>query len=173
MRTVGAAGAGRVERGAMRQLEIGETDLAKLVRLARRVDLFASLTIGQLELILPHILLRGYEEGERIFRQGDIGDACYIIYEGEIAVRIKKSLLRPTREVARLRPGDFFGEMALLEKGPRTATIICATPARLFVLRAADFQYVLVHNPAFAGEIRKIAARRKILSRSLTDSSHR
>jgi CRP-like cAMP-binding protein len=157
----------------MRPLEIGETELSRLARLARRVDLFASLTIGQLELILPHILLRGYEEGERVFRQGDIGDACYIVYEGEIAVRIKKSLFRPTQEVARLRSGDFFGEMALIEKGPRTATIICTTPARLFALRAADFQYVLVHNPAFAGEIRAIAARRKILSRFLTDSSPR
>ena len=62
-------------------------------------------------------------------------------------------------------PGDFFGEMALLDKDPRSATVVCEQPTRLFVLLSADFAFVLRENPAFADEMRRLAEQRKFMSR--------
>ena len=149
----------------MRKQKLSNDDCAAFARMVRKVDLFAPMTIGQMEMVLPYILLCSYDEREAVFRQGEEGDALYIVYEGEVAVRAKSGFFGFPKEVARLKPGDFFGEMALLNREKRTATIVCRRPTRLFVLLAADFEYVLRLNPAFKLEIEKIAQRRRFLSR--------
>jgi len=149
----------------MKKSKLNDKDYAALARMMRKVDFFAPMTIGQLEMVLPYILLIEYEEGETVFKQGEEGDALYIVYEGEVRVRVKSGFLSWPKEVARLKPGDFFGEMALLSTEKRTATIDCARPARLFALMAADFDYVLKRNPSFKLEIEKVAQRRKFLSK--------
>lgn len=142
-----------------------DKDLGNLARAMRKVDFFAPMTIGQLEMILPYILLCKYKEGEKVFKQGEEGDAFYILYDGEVSVKVKKGFFSFAKEVARIGEGGYFGEMSILSSETRNATIVCARPTRLFVLMAADFKYVLKRNPAFAAEIQKIADRRKFLTR--------
>ncbi|MFA5140016.1 MAG: cyclic nucleotide-binding domain-containing protein [Elusimicrobiota bacterium] len=149
----------------MRKLKMAEADLAALARLMRKVEFFAPMTIGQLEMILPFILLCEYADGEVVFKQNGEGDAFYIVYDGEVGVRVRKGFFSFSKEVAKLKSGDFFGEMALLTREARTATIVCTRPSKLFVLMAADFDYVLKRNPTFKDEINKIAARRKFLQK--------
>ena len=148
----------------MEKLAMADTDFIHLARAMRKVEFFAPLTMEQLESVLKYIMLCRYKAGERIFRQGDPGDAFYIIYDGAVSVGIKHLVLF-TKQVARLGPGDFFGEMALLAKDPRSATVTALETTRLFVLLSADFAFVLKSNPAFATEMVKLAERRKFMSR--------
>lgn len=149
----------------MTQLQIGDAELGLLARMLRSVDFFAPLTVGQLEQILPHIMLYSYGAGERIFRQGEIGDAFYIIYKGSVKIHLKAAWWRFSKTIAHMGPGQFFGEIALTSNEPRTATVECAEPSQLFVLLASDFQQVLSQNPAAAQEMSRIAARRKFQSK--------
>jgi CRP-like cAMP-binding protein len=148
----------------MEKLTMAETDFTHLARAMRKVEFFAPLTMEQLESVLKYIMLCRYKAGETVFTQGEPGDAFYIIYDGAVSVRVKKMVFF-TKPVARLGPGEFFGEMALLANDPRSATLVCEETTRLFVLLSADFSSVLNSNPAFAAEMRKLAEQRKFMSR--------
>lgn len=147
----------------MDKLPMGDAEYGLLARVLRKVDFFAPMTIGQMEKVLPYIMLYSYRAGEKVFKQGEKGDAFYIVNSGKVEVRISKWFFS-TKTLAALGPGDFFGEMALLSSDPRSATVATTEPTRLFVLLQADFQYILNENPTFAEEVKKIVARRKFVS---------
>ena len=145
----------------MQKLKMGDQEIAAIARMMRRVELFAPLTIKQMESVLPYILLCSFPPSAVVFKQGTPGDAFYIVYEGRVSVRINKGFFSPSKEIATLKPGDFFGEMALLSKDPRAATVACIEPTKLFVLLATDFSFILKENPAFAAQMQKLQERRK------------
>lgn len=149
----------------MERLTVGDAELGILARMMRKVDFFAPLTVGDLETILPAIMLYSYGGGETVFAQGDKGDAFYIVYNGKVAVRVKAGWLGFNKTVKELGPGEFFGETALLSSDPRNATVRCVEPSQLFVLVSADFQTVLKRNPAAASEMHRISERRKFESK--------
>ena len=148
----------------MQKLQMTDVEMGDLARMLRKVNFFSPLTVGQLEMVVPFIMLVSYEAQEVVFKQGQAGDAFYIVYSGRVEVKIKKGLLSFTKTVATSGPGDFFGEMALLAKGPRTATIECVEPSKFFVLLASDFEYLLAQNPELATQMDRLAAQRKLLS---------
>lgn len=147
----------------MKKMKMTDVDFAQLAKVLRKVDFFAPLTIGQLEMVLPYIMLYAYDTGERICRQGEKGDAFFIIRDGKVDVNVKKGFFSFSKRVATLGQGSFFGETALVTDEPRNATVACAEPSRVFVLTSADFGYVLKKNPQFAAEIKRVAERRKFL----------
>eukprot|EP01092_Planopodium_desertum_P013212 TRINITY_DN6303_c0_g1_i4.p1 TRINITY_DN6303_c0_g1~~TRINITY_DN6303_c0_g1_i4.p1 ORF type:complete len:388 (+),score=30.05 TRINITY_DN6303_c0_g1_i4:38-1201(+) len=83
-----------------------------------------------------------FKEGEVIVRQGERGDIFYIILEGEVSVTQKQSD-GVTREVARLKTSDYFGEIALLTERPRAATVTSVGPVRCVQLDRARFNRVM------------------------------
>lgn len=143
---------------------MAEADFAYLSRAMRRLDFFSPLALGDLEKIVKCILLYRYKVGEVVFRQGDAGDAFYIVYDGVLSVRLR-SYLFLSKEVARLAAGDFVGATALLSSEPRNASVVCVEPTRLFVLLSADFAFTLKKNPSFAAEMNKLVERRKFMSK--------
>jgi len=143
----------------MKNLPIGPTELGLLANMMRKVEFFTPLTVGQLEQILPSIMLYAYEAGETVFSQGQKGDAFYIIYKGSVEVSLKRWLILSTK-LATLREGEFVGEIALISDAPRTATVKAAEPTMLFTLVADDFKLVLDQNPAAAAEMARIARQR-------------
>ncbi len=145
----------------MRKLTIAEAELGVLARMLRKVDFFSPLTVGQLDQVLPYISLYSCEVGETVFKQGDPGDAFYIVYQGRVSVRVKKSLLSLACVMADIGPGGFFGEIALVSKGPRMATVVCEEPTDLFALLPVDFAFVLKENPSVAAQMKRIAESRK------------
>ncbi len=147
----------------MKRLDIGAPELGILAGMLRKVEFFAPLTMGQVEKVLPAIMLYSYEKGEVVFKQGRKGDAFYIVYKGSVDITVAKWVLFSTK-VATLKSGDFLGEIALISDEPRTATVTCAEPTLLFTLVADDFKFVLQENPAAAEEMKRIAARRKFAS---------
>lgn len=144
----------------MKKLEMGPTELGLLASMLRKVEFFTPLTVGQLDKILPSVMLYAYDKGETVFSQGRKGDAFYIVYQGSVDIRLRKWLVL-SQKVATLKAGDFLGEIALISDEPRTATVVCAEPSLLFTLISDDFKFVLRENPAAAEEMRRIAARRR------------
>lgn len=149
----------------MKKLKVEPADFSFLARVLKQVEFFAPMTIGQLEMILPYILLYHYDAGEKICRQGDEGDAFYIVRDGKVSVLVKKGFFSFAKVVAELGVGQFFGEMALVTREPRSATVVCEQATRVFVLSAVDFSSVLKQNSQFAEEIQKIVKRRQFLTK--------
>ncbi len=97
--------------------------------------------------------------GQVVFREGEAGQAMYIIEAGSIDIRLAA---RGSDAVARLGPGDFFGEMAMLEDQPRFATAVAVESVRLLRIERAQFADLLVQNVEIAVRImRKLAARHR------------
>lgn len=93
-------------------------------------------------------------EGKVLTRQGDAGWECFVIAEGKA-----KATMRG-RGSATLGPGSFFGEMSLLDQGPRSATVTAETDMHLLVLSSRDFSALLDEVPAVARRIMRGLAER-------------
>jgi CRP/FNR family cyclic AMP-dependent transcriptional regulator len=89
------------------------------------------------------------EEGKALTREGQSGSEFFVIVDGEVSVTKDGS------EIRTLGPGDFFGEIALLEDTPRTATVIAKTPLRFFVLTRQAFRSLLAHQPELEQKVTK------------------
>ena len=86
-------------------------------------------------------------EGRTLMKQGDIGRECFVLVEGKVKVEING------REVASLGPGAYFGELSLLDKGPRTATVTTEIDSTVLVLGPREFSAVLDEVPALAHKL--------------------
>lgn len=84
---------------------------------------------------------RDYEEGAVLFREGDPGDVMYVIQTG--SVEIRRTVGDHERVLAVLPPGEFFGEMAIINEKPRSATAIVREPSRLLVIEGRTFEAML------------------------------
>ncbi len=144
----------------MKKLTVTDADTVEFGRMVRKIKFFSSMNMGLLEKILNRIVLYQYEAGEKVCKQGETGDSFYVVYSGRLSVRVKSGFFSPSKQVAELGPGDCLGEMALLNREPRNATVICAEDTRLFVLLADNFDQVLDENPAFREEIKRLASER-------------
>lgn len=99
-----------------------------------------------------------YEAGDEVFHQGDLGDALYIIINGEVEVVLDEP--GGERVVAQMGTGEFFGELALLQHRPRTASVRCTKPTTLLALPKADFQALAMSLPQLRSDFNRIAATR-------------
>ncbi len=87
------------------------------------------------------------DAGKELVDQGDIGREAFVILSGTASVR------RNGRKIATLGPGDPFGELALLDHGPRTASVVAESELRLFVLTARRFNAVLDEAPGLSRKL--------------------
>jgi CRP/FNR family cyclic AMP-dependent transcriptional regulator len=94
------------------------------------------------------------EEGKVLTREGKSGSEFFVIVDGEVSVT------KNGQEIRRLGPGDFFGEIALLEDTPRTATVVAKTPLRFFVLTRQSFRSMLAHQPELEQKVLAALAER-------------
>jgi CRP-like cAMP-binding protein len=94
------------------------------------------------------------EAGEAIFREFDMGAEMYVVIEGEVELTIG------TRVVETLGPGAIFGEMALIDQAPRTATAVATTATKLAVIPEKRFLFMVQTTPHFALHIMKVMADR-------------
>lgn len=98
------------------------------------------------------------EAGEVLFREGERGDTMYVIQAG--SVRITKSAQGEEKILAILGPGEFFGEMAILNAKPRNATATVMEPSRVLALGARTFEQMVVSNAEIAVRMIQKLARR-------------
>ena len=149
----------------MKRIDMWDIDLSQLKKVLRNVDFFSSMNIGQMEKVLPYMVLYSFKAGEIICKQGEKGTSFFIIREGKVDVRIKKGFFSFSKRIASLGPRDFFGEISLFTEVPRTATVVCVEPSQIFMLSLEDFQYMLSQNPDFSAEIKRVVELRKFILR--------
>jgi cAMP-dependent protein kinase regulator len=106
----------------------------------RALSVFRGLSTADLALVLAHGTWVGVAPGEVLIEQGAPGDAFYALGTGQVDV------VRDDEVVTALGPGDHFGEVALLTDGPRNATVIAHTPARVFRLDRDGFTAVVAET---------------------------
>jgi CRP/FNR family cyclic AMP-dependent transcriptional regulator len=99
----------------------------------RRVPLFRGMPTSALETVADRASETTFEDGESVTREGDPGDTFYIVIDGRLKVSQHGTLVRE------LGPGDFLGEISLVDGGPRTATVTADGPVQALVIRRADF----------------------------------
>lgn len=114
----------------------------EIVKFLYNVPLFQSLNRRQLEQIAKRVLERDYAAGQTIVTQGKGGEGFFIVNSGKVDV-IRERVDGSKSVVNQLTNGDFFGEMALLDDGPRTATCVAVDVTMCYVLPRWDFLAVL------------------------------
>ncbi|WP_170921050.1 cyclic nucleotide-gated ion channel [Enhydrobacter aerosaccus] len=119
-----------------------------------KVPMFAELGTVTLSEIVGKLRVRHYPPRFVVVRRDEPGDAMFFISEGEVEVRLP-------HEPVRLGQGGFFGEMALLDRLPRSATIVTTQPTTLLVLYASDFYEIAAHIPSLVAAVEKEARRRR------------
>lgn len=128
--------------------ESGVDRLAREVNLKlevlHRMPLFRHLTYQELVRVLNITTVRNYEADAAIFAQGEEGDELFIVLTGQVRVHAGDAIL------TRLGPGQHFGEMALVDKAPRSAAISADEPTKLLVIRRRDFFDIVRKDHAIA-----------------------
>src|SRR5260221_8061347 len=127
--------------------------------LLRAVPVFSELSDGDIEALARVCTRRHYPKDTVVFFENEEGDFFFTIISGRIKVTI---LGDDGREIilSILGPGDFFGEMALLDNEPRSATAIAVEDTELLSLHRTDFQNTIGDNPAISHALIKILTAR-------------
>jgi CRP-like cAMP-binding protein len=112
-----------------------------------QVPLFRSLSRRDLQRVGRAADELQVEAGRVLTEQGQVGRECFVIVEGTAAVR------RNGRKVATVGPGDAVGELALLDRGPRTATVVAEGPMTVLVIGAREFSGLLDEVPALSKKL--------------------
>ncbi|MBA3459761.1 MAG: cyclic nucleotide-binding domain-containing protein [Deltaproteobacteria bacterium] len=116
---------------------------ARAQRALAATPLFAGLPAEALEALVSHLSLVPLEAGIALFKEGDPGDALYVIVEGEVSVQAEGP---PRVEMARLGPGSFIGEVALMTDQPRSATVTATVPSELLRIDRHTLSRVLADH---------------------------
>ena len=125
----------------------------------KRVSLFSGMTPEQIRVLTSHLEDQHFLPGEVIIYEGDFSQDLYILVSGH--VRIAKDYGGPHEHtLAKLTPCDFFGEMAIFEGAPRSATAVAEDEAELLALGPDKFKQTIYQKPEMAFEIfRELSAR--------------
>lgn len=126
---------------------------AQLKTLAR-VPMLSKLSRRQLRRVIDRMSEHDYKEGASIVRLGTQGETLFLMTEGTAKVT------RGGRTVAKLSPGDFFGEIAVLDRRPRTANVVAASPVKVLVLHREDLRDILADEPQAAWSLLETLAGR-------------
>ncbi len=115
----------------------------------KRIPIFEDLSGKELKAIEHIMHRRNYKAGEPIFRQGDAGVGMYVIEKGRVQI-----ILEPAGHVlAELEHGEFFGELALLDESPRSATAQAAVDCKMLGLFQPDLFGLIERDPALGVKV--------------------
>jgi CRP-like cAMP-binding protein len=120
----------------------------------RSIPLFEPLTEDQIEQVAGRLEVRSVDVGQRLTLTGASGYSFFVIQSGTADVR------QEGEGIGTLGPGDFFGELAILGRGQRTADVVASSPMKLLVMFGADFRRLQAELPEVASRIEKVAAGR-------------
>ena len=132
----------------------------ELTTLLKTIPLFSSCTARELNRIAAIVKEVQFPQGRTICKEGDTGVGLHVVIEGETKVQIGGRTRR------RLGAGAFFGEIALLDGGPRSATVIAETPVRTLSIPSWSFKTTLRSNPNLALKMLEETCRRLRTSNS-------
>jgi CRP/FNR family transcriptional regulator, cyclic AMP receptor protein len=123
--------------------------------------LFSGLSTRHLRRVMDLTNEVRFMEGASVVKEGEEADSFYVIVEGQAKV-----LRGDSRVVSRLFPGDFFGEVSLLDGGERTASVVSETPLTMLSIERKQFRRMLEREPAIALKmLEELAARLRRMQR--------
>src|SRR5262245_27318783 len=115
----------------------------------KKLKIFQEAPTKLLEKLSAEMMERGYKAGETICREGEPGGNLYVIESGQVAIEKKSfSPESSSKVVARLSPGDFFGEMAFLQGLPHSATVSAQQETVLILLSRSSLDEVIKKDAA-------------------------
>jgi CRP/FNR family cyclic AMP-dependent transcriptional regulator len=130
------------------------SDTSAIVEMLQRTPLWSGLTEKELKVIARSFKELKYNSGDIIVRKGESGVSFYLIAEGTVEVR------SDGRVLSKLGPGQFFGEMAILDGRPRSADVVALEPSRCLALTSWSFKSIVSNNPKMALKLLQESVRR-------------
>ena len=124
------------------------------VELLKKIPLFSDLERKELQTLAQSFKERTFEAGSNVATEGTGGVGFFVIGDGEAGVTVHGD------ERATLGPGQYFGEVALIDEGSRTATIVAKTDLTCYGLTAWEFRPLVESNGAIAWKLLQTLARR-------------
>lgn len=162
------------EESRTRREEKEQKDRARALGALQRIELFRELTDEDRGELAEGLRYAPFVRGEIVTRQGAEAHWLYIIVDGEVLVRVSEG--GQEREVARLRDGQFFGEMSLMTGSPRSATVVAVTDVECYRLDKSVFQTLLRRRPELAEHVAATLAERRVrleaVAKDLDDAAH-
>jgi len=125
----------------------------------RNVPVFAKLHLDRLEAIHQLMSVADYLRGEEIVREGESGRELFVLLEGEVET-YKNYGTPEERFLGTLTPVGYFGEIAVLDDAPRSATVIASKDSRLLTLGGEPFKELVLQTPEISFEIFKVLTAR-------------
>lgn len=131
-----------------------------------KVYMFSELAPADAEKLTAHCLSRAYPANSILITEGDLSDSMYVITEGEVKVYCNDD---SGKEVILniLGPGEYFGEIALVDEQPRSASVMTLTPTKVMMISKANFKKWLNENPDMSFNLIRALTKQV---RALTDS---
>ena len=135
-----------------------------IIRVLRKLAIFAGLEQAEYELLVKACYVESLGQGHFLFKQGESGHELYILLHGRMRVQSSHSGV-----IGVLGPGEIVGEMAVVRRAPRSASVIAESDALLFRIRQSDLDLILGKAPRISYLLmRNIAA---VLAERLADSN--
>jgi CRP-like cAMP-binding protein len=125
---------------------------SNVIRYFEAVPMFASVSKGGIRSLIQAATEIDLPSGKTLVKEGETGRELYVLVRGTARVS------RGGRSLRELGPGDFFGELAFLSHGPRTATVKSTSDVRLMVLGGREFESVVEREPRLALQVLEAAA---------------
>lgn len=126
----------------------------------RRVPMFADLSPADIKQVAAGMGEAVFSPGDLLAEQGQIGEEMYIIVSGEVRVLLTSEAQKPAGEVARRRSGDFVGEMAVISREPRFATLEADGTVRTLYLSQKQFESILRERPEIGLAVMRVLCQR-------------
>ena len=137
-------------------------EVERRIHALQKVDLFRSLKLEELTELAESLHVAPFARGESMTREGNQAHHLYLLTRGDAEVRLDGANGSDHTVVAKLKPGDFFGEMGLMTGAPRRATIVALSDAECYRLEKAAFDSILRKRPKMAQDISEVLARRNV-----------
>jgi len=126
----------------------------------RRVPMFAGMPPADLKQVASIAGETVFADGQALAQQGEPGDEMYIVISGEVRVMVTPENQKESREVARRRSGDYVGEMAIISREPRSATLIAAGDVRALCIDRKQFESILRERPEISLAVMRVLCQR-------------
>ena len=105
-------------------------------------------------LLRPEVPTRNFATGDTIFSEGEKGDEFFVVVRGKVEIR------SGDRRLETLGPKGIFGEMALIDDSPRSATVVALTDVTVAPIKERQFLFLVKHMPMFALKVMRVLAKR-------------
>jgi CRP/FNR family cyclic AMP-dependent transcriptional regulator len=145
-------------------MKLQRSEKEPIIEMLQNTPLWSGLSDQDLKLIVKLSKERDFESGQTIVSKGEGGIGFYLILAGAVEVRLDGNVL------SKLGPGQFFGEMSVLDNQPRSADVVAVEPSRVLILSAWSFKTLISDNPKIALKmLQEFVRRLRNTNKSLSD----